>query len=80
MTNTQHLRRTLDAIMDIDRLNTRSMAHSMRERTTRADQEESDYLQRLRITCLNNLESAIRADIHLLRQGFTMEELKKALD
>lgn len=80
MTNTQHLRRTLDALRDIDHLNTQEIAHSMRDRTTRSDEEHSAYLRRLRDTCLHNLESAIRADIDLLRRGFTMEELKKALD
>lgn len=79
MTN-QHLRRTLDALRDLDYLNTEQMAHSMRERTTRADEEQASYLRGRRKIALENLESAIRADIYLLRQGFTMEELKKALD
>lgn len=80
MTNTQHLRRTLDALRDLDHLNTRSMSLSHRERTTRADEAEQLYLRQQWGVCLQNLESAIRADIHLLRQGFTLEELKKALD
>lgn len=79
MTN-QHLRRTLDALRDLDHLNTRSMAHSMRERTSRHDERELEDIRETRIRCLHNLESAIRADIDLLRRGFTMEELKKALD
>jgi hypothetical protein len=79
MTN-QHLRRTLDALRDLDHLNTRAMSHSMRERTTRADEAEELHIKQQRAICYCNLESAIRADIHLLRQGFTLEELKKALD
>lgn len=80
MTNTQHLRRTLDALRDLDYLNTRSMSLSHRERTTRADGIEEESIRLARLVAYTNLDCAIRADIHLLRQGFTMEELKKALD
>lgn len=79
MTN-HHLRRTLDALRDLDHLNTRAMSHSMRERTTRYDQIEEESIDEQRHVAHCNLELAVRADIHLLRQGFTMEELKKALD
>lgn len=79
MTN-QHLRRTLDALRDLDHINTQLMSHSMRERTTRGDELAVGFLKDQTVVALNNLESAIRADIHLLRQGFTLEELKKALD
>lgn len=81
-------RRTLDAIRDIDYVETRAMSHSMRERTTRHDDTEAKDIIDSRHAARAQLERAVRADIQQLREALNSQQhhstffntLKRALD
>lgn len=81
-------RRTLDAIRDIDYVETRAMSHSMRERTTRHDDTEAADIADSRHVARVNLEQAVRADIQQLREALDSQQhhstffntLKRALN